>query len=219
MNPDSRKRSNWLGGLCVALAAIQPAIASTYQLDDGAASSNLGPSFACEFMWGNIFDVAPGAEYITSISVAFGTINPPSERPVRVYLYQMVTPNDPRDAVLVATSTGLSGLPRTNTFLNYVIPATRVEGQFFAAVSMEVFGDANVIPARYDRDGAPSSSRSWFFGADSYLGMPLSDAPFFGSMNNNFIPGVFMVRAEGIPAPAGAALLTLAGVVGARRRR
>jgi len=210
-------RAPGFGALLATCLSMQ-AQGATYKLDDGAGSLNLGPSFACEFMWGNVFDVQPGAQTITTISVAFGTLGAPEQRPVRVYLYQMVTANDPRDAVLVATATGLSGLPRTNTFLNFQIPPTAVHGQFFAAVSMEVFGNATVIPARYDRDGALNAGRSWFFGADSYLDMPLGDAPFSGSMNSNFIQGVFMVRAEGIPAPGTVALL-LGGMVAMRRRR
>lgn len=206
-------------GAALAISLAGSALATTYKLDDGAASNSLGPSFACEFMWGNVFDVVPGAETISTISVAFGTINAPEQRPVRVYLYQMVTANDPRDAVLVATATGLSGLPRTNTFLDFTLPPTTVHGQFFAAISMEVFGDATVIPARYDRDGAANSNRSWFFGADSYLDMSLSDAPFSGSMNNNIIQGVFMLRATGIPAPSGAALLMAGAMILTRRGR
>lgn len=188
-----------------------------YSLDDGAGSLNLAPSFACEFLWGNIFDVQPGSETIDKISVAFGTIAAPEGRPVTVYLYQMVTANDPTDAVLVATSTGLSGLPRTNTFIDYAIAPTTVHGQFFAAVSMQIPGTTAVIPARYDRDGAANSQRSWFFAADSFLTMPLGDAPFFNSMNNNFIQGTFMVRASGVPSPATGALLALLLVP--RRRR
>jgi len=205
------------GALAILLAGS--ADAATYKLDDGAASNNLGPSFACEFMWGNVFDVVPGAETISTISVAFGTINAPEQRPVRVYLYQMVTANDPRDAVLVATATGSSGLPRTNTFLDFAIPPTAVHGQFFAAISMEVFGNATVVPARYDRDGTANAYRAWYFGADSYLDTPLSAAPFTGSMNNYIIPGVFMLRATGIPTPSGAALLLGGAIVMSRRMR
>lgn len=203
------------GSVVMSMAAV----ATTYKLDDGAGANNLGPSFACEFMWGNVFDVVPGAGVINTISVAFGTLGTPEERPVRVYLYQMVTANDPRDAVLLATATGLSGLPRTNTFLDFAIPATAVHGQFFVAASMQVFGNATVIPARYDRDGAANAGRSWFFGADSYLGMSLGDAPFSGNMSNNFFPGVFLVRAEGIPAPGTTAALTAGGLMLAGRRR
>ncbi|MGH7241898.1 MAG: hypothetical protein ACREJD_00590 [Phycisphaerales bacterium] len=202
---DSTVGNLWLRVSVLAAASLASAasMGATYKLDDGVGSNSLGPSFACEFMWGNIYDVQPGAEVISTISVAFGTLGTPEARPVRVYLYQMVTANDPTDAVLVATATGLSGLPRTNTFLDYPITPTMVHGQFFAAASMEVFGDATVIPARYDKDGAASSALSWFFGADSYLDMPLSQAPFSGSMNNNIIQGVFMVRATGVAPPCG----------------
>lgn len=207
--------------LCIAAltAASSLSLGATYGLDDGVGSGNLGPSFACEFLWGNILDVQPGADVITTISVAFGTITAPEARPVRVYLYQMVTANDPRDAVLVATATGLSGSPRTNTFLDFAIAPTAVHGQFFAAVSMQVFGDATVLPARYDRDGAPSAARSWFFGADSYLSMSLGDAPYINNMTNNFVPGVFMVRANGIPSPAAWLAIAIAAPVFQRRRR
>lgn len=173
--------------------------ATTYQLDDGTGSNNLGPSFACEFMWGNIFNVQPDAGLITSISVAYGTLGTPQERPIRVYLYQMKNANDPTDAVLVATATGLSGQQRTNIFLNYPIAPTAVYGSFFVAASMEVFGNATVIPARYDASTPNNAHLSWFFGADSYLEMPLGDAPFSGKMANNIIKGVFMVRATGEP--------------------
>lgn len=208
-------------GAALALASIFPFASSgaTYALDDGVGSGNLGPNFACEFMWGNIFDVQPGANTITTISVAFGTIAAPEARPVRVYLYQMVTANDPRDAVLIATATGFSGSPRTNTFLDFAIAPTAVQGQFFAAVSMQVFGDATVLPARYDRDGAPSAARAWFFGADSYLSTPLGNAPYINNMTNNFFPGVFMVRATGIPAPGSALIIAFAAPVFQRRRR
>ncbi|MBS0187065.1 MAG: hypothetical protein JSS51_03290 [Planctomycetes bacterium] len=207
------------GVLSLAVFAASASGATTYKLDDGAGSTNLGPSFACEFMWGNIFDVKPGADVITSISVAFGTLGTPEQRPVRLYLYQMVTPNNPLDAVLVATTTGLSGLPRTNTFLTYNIAPTAVHGQFFVAASMQVFGNATVVPARYDRDNTADAGRSWFFGADSYLNMPLSQAPFGNNMTNNFFQGVFMVRAEGIPTPGIAGWLPLALACAARRRR
>ncbi|MBX3389232.1 MAG: hypothetical protein KF691_07220 [Phycisphaeraceae bacterium] len=209
--------------LCAALASAtiftSAASGATYGLDDGVGSGNLGPNFACEFMWGNIFDVQPGANVITTISVAFGTIAAPEARPVRVYLYQMVTANDPKDAVLVATATGLSGSPRTNTFLDFAIAPTSVHGQFFAAVSMQVFGDATVLPARYDRDGAPNAARSWLFGADSYLSMPLGSAPYINNMTNNFIPGVFMVRAQGIPTPGSGIIIAAAALASQRRRR
>ncbi|MFO0786152.1 MAG: hypothetical protein U0573_07375 [Phycisphaerales bacterium] len=170
-------------------------------------------------MWGNIFTVEPGSETITTVSVAFGTIAAPEQRPVTVYLYQMVTSNDPRDAVLVATGTGLSGLPRSNTFLDFAINPTTVHGQFFAAVSMQIPGNTSVIPARYDRDGASNAARSWFFGADSYAGLPLGSAPYINNMSNNFIPGVFMIRAAGIPSPGAASLLAACALVGTRRRR
>ena len=207
-------------GAAMAIGLALPAFATTtYRLDDGAASNNLGPSFAGEFMWGNVFDAVAGAETISTISVAFGTIAAPEQRPVRVYLYQMVTANDPRGAVLIATATGMSGLPKTNTFLDFAIPPTTVHGQFFAAISMQVYGNATVVPARYDKDATANSYRAWYFGADSYLGMPLSAAPFAGSMNNYIIPGVFMLRATGIPAPGGAALLLLGGGLLANQRK
>lgn len=212
-SPRIRKVAS-LASLTISLSAQG---AFQYSLDDGLGSSNLAPSFACEFLWGNIFDVQPGSETINKISVAYGTIAAPEARPVTVYLYQMVSTNDPTDAVLVATSTGLSGLPRSNTFIDYVIPPTTVHGQFFAAVSMQIPGTTAIIPARYDRDGAPNSNRSWFFAADSFLTMPLGDAPFFNSMNNNFIQGTFMVRASGVPSPATG--FVLAALLLPRRQR
>ncbi|HEX8877023.1 MAG TPA: hypothetical protein VF777_09765 [Phycisphaerales bacterium] len=194
-----------------------------YSYDDGVGSGNLSPSFSspssypAEFMWGNVYNVSGGNDVITTISVAFGTIPAPEQRWVRLSLYQLTTPNDPRTATLLTSVEGLSGLPRTNTFLNYDIAPTKVTGQFFVAATMVVNAALNPAPARYDRGGEANASNSWLFAATSLQSLPLGQAPFQLRMSEFITPGAFMVRATAIPAPG--SVMALAGLVLVSRRR
>lgn len=207
------------------VATSTPTLAAPFQYsyDDGVGSGNLSPSFSssssypAEFMWGNVYNVTGGNDVITTISVAFGRINVPENRWVRLSLYQLTTPNDPRTATLLTSVDGLSGLPRTNTFLNYDITPTKVTGQFFVAATMIADAAATAAPARYDIGGAANASNAWLFAATSLSGKPLGQAPFQVRMSDYIIPAAFMVRATAIPAPA--SLCVFAGVLIAARRR
>ncbi len=206
-------------------AAVSTASAAPFQYsyDDGVGSGNLSPSFSspssypAEFMWGNVYNVTGGNDVITTISVAFGRINVPENRWVRLSLYQLTTPNDPRTATLLTSVDGLSGLPRTNTFLNYAITPTKVTGQFFVAATMIADASATAAPARYDLGGSANASNAWLFAATSLAGKPLGSAPFQVRMSEYIIPAAFMVRATAIPAPG--TVCVLAGLLLAARRR
>lgn len=210
-------------GLLILSLASSASAAFQYAYDDGVGSGNLAPSFSssgsypAEFMWGNVYNVTGGNDVITTISVAFGRINVPENRWVRLSLYQLTTPNDPRTATLLTSVEGLSGLPRTNTFLDYAITPTKVTGQFFVAATMIADASATAAPARYDLGGASNASNAWLFAATSLAGQPLGAAPFQVRMSEYIIPAAFMVRATAIPAPA--SVLALAGVLLAARRR
>ncbi len=200
----------------------------TYQWDDGTGNVRLGPVFAAEYMWGNVFSAQSGGEYINSISVAFGAI--PAGQTLTVYLFQDPTPgdNDPRDAILLATGVGVTPTsPPLNSFWSYPIAPTLVTGDFFVAASTSVrgrLGDGTVpdTPGRLDPQGAPNAAKSWVFGADGYLtgsATPLADAPFALQMSQNAIKGVVMVRANGVPTPGSFALVAGACGVFLTRRR
>jgi hypothetical protein len=199
----------------------------TYSWDDGAGNVRLGPVFAAEYMWGNVYTARPGGEWITSISVSFGAI--PADQALTVYLYQDTTPgdNDPRGSVLLASATGVTPTsPPLNSFWTYSIAPTQVTGDFFVAVSTRVRGrlpnnTTPDTPARLDPQGAPKAAKSWVFAADSFLNpaTSLANAPYSLQMSQNAIQGVFMVRANAIPTPAAGALLGLAGLAALRRRR
>lgn len=213
--------------LSLPLAGAVPVAAAApfqYSYDDGVGSGNLSPSFSssssypAEFMWGNVYNVTGGNDVITTISVAFGRINAPENRWVRLSLYQLTTPNDPRTATLLTSAEGLSGLPRTNTFLDFAIAPTKVTGQFFVAATMIADAAATAAPARYDIGGSANASNAWLFAATSLSGKPLGQAPFQVHMSEYIIPAVFMVRATAIPAPSAALVLLGAGVALRRRR-
>jgi hypothetical protein len=197
----------------------------TYQWDDGAGNVRLGPTFAAEYMWGNVFTAQPGGEYIDSISVAFGAI--PANQALTVYLFQDPTPgdNDPSDGILLATASGLSpDSPPLNSFWSYPITPTMVTGDFFVAVSTHATGISGDNPARLDPQGMPNAAKSWVFGADGYLAgglgsTPLIDTPYSLQMTQNAIKGVVMVRANGVPTPGSLALVGVAGFVAGLRRR
>ncbi|MBY0113652.1 MAG: hypothetical protein K2Y21_12595 [Phycisphaerales bacterium] len=216
-------RSAPAGLLVLSIFASAAPAAFQYAYDDGIGSGNIAPSFSsaasypAEFMWGNVFSVQGGNDIITTISVAFGRINAPEQRPVRLSLYQLVTPNDPRTATLVASVNGTSGLPRTNTFLDFAINPTKVTGQFFVAATMTVDAQGTTAPARYDLGGSANASNAWLFAATSLANLPLGQAPFQVRMSEYVIPAVFQVRATAIPTPASA--LALAGLVMMGRRR
>lgn len=221
-------RDAFRAAMLVGAVASGPALGSvTYSWDDGAGNVRLGPTFAAEYMWGNIYTAQAGGEWINSISVSFGAI--PAGQALTVYLFQDTTPgdNDPRSAVLLASATGVTpASPPLNSFWTYSIAPTRVTGDFFVAVSTQVRGrlpnnTTPDTPARLDPQGAPNAAKSWVFGADSYLNSPtpLASAPYSLQMSQNAIQGVFMVRANGVPTPGAVALAGLAGLIAARRRR
>jgi hypothetical protein len=202
----------------------------TYQWDDGAGNVRLGPVFAAEYMWGNVYSAQPGGETINSISVAFGAI--PANQALTVYLFQDPTPgdNDPRDAVLVAASTGVTpDSPPLNSFWTYPIAPTTISGDFFVGVSTHVRGQLSDLtvpdtPARVDPQGISNAAKSWVFGADDYLtgglgSTPLADAPYSLQLTQSAIKGVVMVRANGVPTPGSLVLVGVAGMVAGVRRR
>lgn len=175
-----------------------------YRLDDGAGNVNIGPpsSFDPDMLWGNYFAVAPGAEVVTAIEVAFGATFPSlANGPVTFWLLvDADADGDPRNAFAVASvqaTPDVSG----NAFYRVPIPPTRVQGAIFVGASARLLGGQD-RPARVDTD--VPADRSWFFYAPDIAEVidDLASAPFGTRMDNpQFVPfpGGFMVRATGQP--------------------
>ncbi len=113
-------------------------------------------------MWMNQFDVIPGFEMITTISLAWGSVlggSPPVGKPTIVALYE--DPNDdgnPFDAVLLTTETVGVTAPGTDQFTDVPITPTIVSGSFFVAALMQ-FTDAGEFPIPLD--ASPPANRSF----------------------------------------------------------
>lgn len=205
---NSRLTSSGFHSLAFSAAIVSSLLTShaaaqvVYALDDGTGSVNIGPTFPAEFMWGNVFDASPAGQLINTISVAYGSLPTSPATPVRLYLFEDPTDDlDPRDAVLVATTTGLSDQPRTNVFINYPITPTIVRGTFFVAASCQVDG-VSLRPGRLDPQSIAQAARAWVFGADTFTfpapTLPdLAASPYILNMSQNIVRGTFLVRATG----------------------
>ncbi len=197
-----------LAFLACALALAAAAFAGApfqYLWDDGASNTNQGPpsTFDPDMLWINYFEVEPGAEVITTVSVAFGPTFDP-DRPTTFWLFE--DPNDdfdPTDGVPLASVTTVPGVLGGNVFNHVEIPPTQVSGGFFVGVSAFLFGGED-RPAAVDTNAR--ADRSWFFYAPDIktIANDLGSAPFFTRMDDTqfvIFPGAFLIRATGIPAP------------------
>jgi hypothetical protein len=186
----------------LAVAPVARAQPFVYVYDDGTGSVNIGPTFAAEFLWGNTYDVQPGQEWITTVQVAFGSVD--NGTPVKLYVFEDPTPdNNPGDSVLVAQTTGLSDQSRTNIFISYAIrPAVRVRPgrQVFVAASCAVNG-TTIRPARLDPQSFANAARARVYGATAIDPGNLGGSPFTLVMSSNAVQGTFMVRALAISGP------------------
>ena len=210
----------------LTLCLLSPAAFASFQYsyDDGTGSVNNGPSFLGQMLWGNYFFTSTVGgvtqDTVTQVSVAFGNIA--VGRTVTLCVFEdLDADGDPRNAVLRATSTGLTSLPRTNTFINYDVNPTKItSGAFFVAALMDItdtsLGSSGDRPGRLDPQ--TNSGRSWYF-ADSTINTGnLGGSAFALNMANNVIPGTWLVRATAVPTPASLAPLGLIALAARRRR-
>ncbi|MCA9068276.1 MAG: hypothetical protein KDA84_05105 [Planctomycetaceae bacterium] len=201
----------------VALVTIAASSANAfeYAIDDGSGNYTIGPSqFDAQMLWGNYFDAVPDQETITSISVSFaGSV--PLDRQVSVLLFEDPTDDlDPTDASLVAQGSGLTAAAPVNSFLEFDIPDTQVDGGFFVGVLMDLA--QHETPARMDPQNP--QGRSWlFFDGEIDLG-DLSSAPIIYNMANTPFNGNWMVRATGVPEPNSLFYVVTLGVIALLRR-
>ncbi|TWT36085.1 hypothetical protein KOR34_09840 [Posidoniimonas corsicana] len=179
-----------------------------YRADDGGAEMVRGGPAGFDGLLGNLFSAQPGGEVITAIQVAWGTpLNPghaPADTPVEVLLYD--DPNNDgllNDLVLLSSGAGVISSPDSNTFVNYPLAPTRVQGTFFAAVIVR------------DLPGGPSpiaTDQGDFQGVTFTQLSPDIDTSAISPMFSfPMTDGNAMVRAVGVPEPLSASIVLLAG--------
>ena len=106
---------------------------SVYIIDDGTQESNIGLDAINDLMWLNAFQVAPGADVITSISSAVASGG--AETPARFILFEDPDDDgDPSNAVFLTEASGILTDPGANVFTTVNIEPTKVEGVFFVGV-------------------------------------------------------------------------------------
>lgn len=196
---------------CVLFIAGSVVADVDYIVDDGTAELIRGAPAGVDGLIGNLFTAQPGGERITSLSVAWGTpLDPghaPAGTPIEVLLY-----DDPDndgvldDLVLLASSGGVISSPDTNTFIDYSIAPTQVNGNFLAAVIVR------------DLAGGPSpiaTDQGVFQGATyAQLGVDIDVSSIMPAFSFPMSDGNAMVRARGVPEPSSTALLALAAGLG-----
>ena len=170
-----------------------------YQLDDGAANTNIIFGSAADVMWLNAFEVVEGATMITSLATAWG-YQLPEGTDAKLLLYDDPVGNaDPRDAELLHVVETTVQNPGSNDFTIEAIPPTRMEGTFFIAALYRGATDTAAGPL----DTNESQGASWVIGHGTEGGFDIED---LGS--NNFGPGRtddfgisgnWLLRADGAP--------------------
>jgi len=134
---------------------------SIYQWDDGTATTNFR-IISSSFGWMHMFTVVPGADIISSISVAWGLGS--NTLPGRIAVWE--DPNDdgnPNDAVLLTSTTITCANAGTNIFNVYALPTpVKVSGTFFIGAVVDTNG-AGIFPMPLDVQTG-TVGRLWLIG-------------------------------------------------------
>ncbi|MFK7758854.1 MAG: GC-type dockerin domain-anchored protein [Phycisphaerales bacterium] len=197
----------WIAGVVIlsvcSLVSLGQCPSSTeYAHDDGSGTFTIGPSqFDANMIWMNSFDAQAGGEIITSVRVSFGDLmdnmGMMGSDEVRIgILNDPTNDNDPSDAVLIGTGTGIWQDAGFSEFVDFQVQPTQVDGVFYIAIEMDILQRAN--PARMDPDSHTAGNRSWLFYHDgpnladvgaSLFVLRMSDSPFIGA---------WMIRGDGV---------------------
>jgi hypothetical protein len=197
-----------------------------YQIADHTAEEGVLESNADIFLL-NQYTAYPGADTITSISIAVGWTGwnaNLSGRPITVAVWS--DPNqdgDPSDAVLLQSlSTTVNAVNNIangeSAYGAYTVPATHVTGKFFVGYMLSVPSTETISVARTDTTTA--QHRSWLaeapFGqAITYISDLDNPSMITAVMNYDdlapygFTPGNLQIEATGVPEPSTLALLAL----------
>lgn len=199
--------------------------AATYAADDGTAETAIGLSNGGVFAAINHFAVTGGSNLITSVDVSWGgpgATGVVANMPFDIYVWANNGPGtDPTGAnsTLLFSASGLidGSNINNNTFQSVAVPNIPVGASFF--VGMSIAHAAGVYPVGIDLSDPILLGTSWGAGGGSF---DPNNVNFAGGGSLDLAAlgfGNVMIRANAIPAPGAAALLGLAGLVAARRRR
>jgi len=186
-----------------------------YTLDDGTAERAIGIDPGEDSLLFNRFDVAPGGEVITSISVAYGRPGSTSVLnglPVSILLYEDPDGGDPFNAVLLQSVGAIVANANTNTLKVYAIPPTEVHGSFLAAMLYRNTTTVNKFIGALDEQPPVASNASYYGYAVGMDETSLSSIPEgqFGTIESIDLPGNWLVRANGEPVPEPSSVLLIA---------
>lgn len=216
-----------LAGLMSSLIIAAADADVNYQLDDGSSELGLGIDPGEDSLLFNRFDVQPGGEIITQISIAYGRpggVSALNGLPVEILLYEDVDGGSPWNAVLRHSLNAVVANGNSNTLNTYAIPPTEVHGSFLAAMIYRNTTAVNKFIGALDRTLPHLSDASFYgyaVGLDETNLQSIPDGQ-FGTMESLGIPGNFLVRATGQPIPepglaAAGLVMLLAGF--ARRQK
>ncbi len=198
-----------------------------YQYDDGSTENAVGFGGAvAELMWLHSFVTDPNFATITAVSTSFGSpfVGNPGVvpgQPVDVYVYEDNDMDPTNGITLVGHGVAPieAGSIDTDVLQKIVLDANVTIGTshfWVAALVHQEFG----FPAPLDQSQA-SNGRAWITGDTTGNFDPnnLNGNSFPPADEDVIAPGVWLLRANAIPAPGALALLGLAGLAARRRRR
>ena len=174
-----------------------------YAIDDGVTEEPIGLTAGGDMICLNEFAVVPGAETITSVSIAWGspTFFDPTLDGLPYLAVLWSDPNgdgDPSDAVVLGTAPGVISSQGTDTFLFTDLARTIPTANFFVGfVVRQVSGQ---FPAAFDQTD-PLSNRSYVAGDTTPPGdiydlthneLPVLPIESYGLFGN------WLIRADGI---------------------
>ena len=225
----------WLVPAAAALLVTSsPATAGlSFLVDDGSAETSIGVNngvTGSPFGWANRFTNTTGFVInLQDIQVAFGRIGgPPGDNLIGdavdagIWIDAAATGNA-ANATLAITWTLPGGIHADDgvTFANHAIPGgvnIPVGADFYVGLIDVQSGLDGLIRFPAALDTTASLGRSWaWFNGDVFN--PMDKAHTIGTIDSFGLPGNWMIRATGIPAPGALALLGVAGLAGMRRRR
>ncbi len=199
--------------------------ASTYMIDDGTAEDAIGLTLGGDVIALNEFDVLPGADQISSVSIAWGTAAFPDPSLNNLIYSAIVWQDDsgignPAGGThVVARVDGLHVMNAgTDTFITTPMPTGAcVTGKFY--VGFLVTHQGGQFPSAFDETNPTFSNRSFIAGGAAGTG-DVDD------LNNNDLPvapiesfaliGNWLVRADGTSCTGGGDL-TLTSAASVKR--
>jgi len=207
--------------VAVAFAAGSASAQFQFLHDDGTSDNAVGLTDGGLLGWMSVFETNENSQ-IQSIDLTFGSTSNPGSAgvsdgtPFNVFVFGDNDQDPTNGATLLDTSAGSvdGGSIDSDVFQSVPVNAD-VSGFDFFWAAAEVEHGAGTFPASLDQS-QNSNGRSW-----AVVGSPGDDGARGGAleMDSIGIPGVWLLRATGVPAPGSLALLGLGGIAAMRRRR